>query len=150
MTQPLPDRLPHRTAGQWYADPQRRGELELATEKRIIYVADPRNPTLFVGVDRSVLPATFFEPPQPPPTPQRYGIDPRAQVLAAGGAFAAGAGWGAAQVFSAVAGFGTGGMLAFALLFLATRMPARAIRGGDTINNIKNYNRWWGRSSTHN
>ncbi|MFB7762627.1 hypothetical protein [Streptomyces xiamenensis] len=103
------------------------GPLEPASANEpMVWVPGPGNG--FVAVPRSILPADYFAPPAPtPPPPARggfgVGIDPRAQVLAAGGAFAAGTGWGIGQVLSAFAGLGTAGLTALALAAVVARMP---------------------------
>lgn len=95
----------------------------------IVHVPDPYNPTAFVAVRRSQLqPATPTPPRDLAPQPL---IDPLAQRMVGGGVLGAGVGWGAAQVFSAIAGAGTG-LLAFALLLLAARMV-----GGRTVVNVR-------------
>ncbi|MFI9465733.1 hypothetical protein [Streptomyces xiamenensis] len=97
-------------------------------------------------------------------------IDPRAQVLAAGGACAAGVGWGAGQLLTAAAGMGAGTLLALAVVIAAARMQAPARRGSESggqqkgqpqqvskgpVYNITNHttvtntNRWGGRSTTN-
>lgn len=95
----------------------------------IVYVPGPGGQ--FVGVPRSSLPADFFayaQPtPQQPVAAARQGIDPRAQILAAGGVGVGVAAWGAGQLVSAVAGLGAAGLLAIALLILAARMPKQAL-----------------------
>ncbi|MGW7296105.1 hypothetical protein ACWGIB_27430 [Streptomyces xiamenensis] len=95
-------------------------------------------------------------------------IDPRAQVLAAGGVGVGVAGWGLGQVLTAMAGMGAAAVGALALLILAVRMPAPGRRGtdaagqqqpqqtarGDVYNitnhtTVTNTNRWGGRSTTN-
>ncbi|WP_267940892.1 hypothetical protein, partial [Streptomyces sp. ST2-7A] len=93
----------------------------------MVWIPGPGND--FVAVPRSLLPADYLTPhptasPALDPEPRRRtGIDPRAQILTAAGIATAGAGWGVAQVVSALAGFGAAGIAALALLLLATRIP---------------------------
>ncbi|MFE1357483.1 hypothetical protein [Streptomyces harbinensis] len=90
----------------------------------MVWVPGPGNG--FVAVPRSLLPADYFTPPAPAP-PARGGIaasiDPRAQVLAAGGLGIGAAGWGLGQILSAMAGLGTAGLAALALAAVVARMP---------------------------
>ncbi|MFB4196305.1 hypothetical protein [Streptomyces carpaticus] len=103
------------------------GPLEPApASEPMVWVPGPGNG--FVAVPRSLLPADYFTPPAPTPAPPARGgiaasIDPRAQVIAAGGVFAAGTGWGIGQVLSAFAGLGTAGLAALALAAVVARMP---------------------------
>lgn len=64
-------------------------------------------------------------------------LDPAAQRLLAGGigggALAAGVGWGVAQILGQIAGLGTGGLLALALLIAAARWAGRARTTNITI-----------------
>jgi hypothetical protein len=84
-------------------------------------------------------------------------IDPRAQVLAAGGIAAAGVGWGASELLTAIAGIGTGMVAALAVALLALRLAPAALRTsgrGDTYisnttTNVTNTNRWLGKSATN-
>lgn len=109
----------------------------------------------FVAVLRDTLPAGYLHttplPGKQEPAP-RSAIDPRAQVLAAGGIFAAGTGWGVGQILSSLAGLGGGALLALAVLLIAARMPSRQTRSGDTYitNTTHNHNRWFGKSTSHN
>ncbi|MFB7761481.1 hypothetical protein [Streptomyces xiamenensis] len=103
------------------------GPLEPApASEPMVWVPGPGNG--FVAVPRSILPADYFAPTAPAPAPPARGgigagIDPRAQVIAAGGVFAAGTGWGIGQVLSAFAGLGTAGLAALALAAVVARMP---------------------------
>ncbi|WP_338320228.1 hypothetical protein, partial [Streptomyces lonarensis] len=94
-----------------------------AASDSIVYVPGPGG---LVGVPRSSLPPEFFDytptAVDPAPAP-RQGIDPRAQVLVAGGVGIGAAGWGLGQLVTAVAGIGAAGLLAIALAILALRMP---------------------------
>lgn len=105
--------------------------VELHGERQAVtWVPSGENPNLMVCV-----PKEFVQPMQPMPprdlAPQPL-IDPLAQRMVGGGVLGAGVGWGAAQVFSAIAGAGTG-LLAFALLLLAARM----VGGRRTVVNIR-------------
>lgn len=80
-------------------------------------------------------------------------IDPRAQLVLAGGVAAgsagAGIGWGVGQAAVGIATLGGSTALLVALLLLAVaKLPAgRTARGGTTVN-VTNHNRWFGRSTT--
>lgn len=105
--------------------------VELRGERQAVaWVPSAENPSVMVAV-----PKEFVQPMQPMPprdlTPQPL-FDPLAQRMVGGGALGAGVGWGAAQVFSAIAGAGTG-LLAFALLLLVARMMS----GRRTVVNIR-------------
>jgi len=65
-------------------------------------------------------------------TPQPL-IDPRAQIMAAGGVLAAGTGWGIGQALAPIAGIGSGGLMWLAIAMVAWRLGP-AMRRGDTHN----------------
>ncbi|SHN34564.1 hypothetical protein [Actinacidiphila paucisporea] len=117
----------------------------------------PAGANNFVAVPKDSLPAgylhtTVIPAPQPLPAPGPL-IDPRAQILAAGGITAAGIGWGAAQILSSLAGLSGGALMGLAVLLVALRMPASRSGGGDTYNvtnTTHNTNKWFGKSTSHN
>lgn len=117
----------------------------------------PAGANNFVAVPKDSLPAGYLHTnvipaPQPLPAPGPL-IDPRAQILAAGGITSAGVGWGAAQILSSLAGLSGGALLGLAVLLIALRMPASRKGGGDTYNitnTTTNNNRWFGKSTSHN
>lgn len=94
-----------------------------------------------------------------PPAPTRVetvvvqrGIDPRAQVMAAGGILAAGTGLGIDLALSPMAGIGTGGLMWLAIAVVAMRIGPTVARGGTRIHqetHVHNTNRWLGRSTTN-
>lgn len=115
----------------------------------------------FVAIRKSQLAGAPMQPLAPvrdlAPRPV---IDPRAQVLAAGGVAAAGVGWGASELLTAFAGIGTGTLAALAVAIVALRMAPAALRtaaGGrgdtyvtnNTTTTVQNTNRWLGRSTTN-
>jgi len=107
----------------------------------IVHVRDPYNPNRSIEVRRSALqPATPTPPRNLAPQPL---FDPLAQRLVGGGAFAAGVGWGGAQLLNAAAGAGTG-LLAFVLLLLlARRRPNVSIH-----QEVHQHASWFGRNDT--
>lgn len=155
MSIPLPDH--HRQQRPRHrADPFALPEQPLtpsavvpATEREVVWVPD--------AYGRGMVPITRdLAPPLPERTPPRDLtpaplIDPRAQVLAAGGIGIGAAGWGVGQLLNALAGVGSGALLAVALLVLAARMPKRT--GGDThihtTHHTHNRNTWFGKSATN-
>ncbi|ARQ69743.1 hypothetical protein [Streptomyces marincola] len=111
----------------------------------------------FVAVPHSALPADYLHPiTTPVHTPvrdliTRPTVDPRAQVLAAGGIGIGIAGWGAAQLLSAVATLAAVGgtaVLGLALVLIALKVP-RSAKGDTHITTIHNHNRWWGHSTNN-
>ncbi|MGW0984299.1 hypothetical protein ACWD33_26190 [Streptomyces xiamenensis] len=166
MTMPTPYRpSEYPMAAQ---QPPVEGQIVPAPESPMVWAAQPGGG--WVVTPRSAIPAHLLPPePTPPrdltPTPL---IDPRAQVLAAGGVGVGVAGWGLGQVLTAMAGMGAAAVGALALLILAVRMPApgrrgvdaggqqqpQAPTGGDVYNitnhtTVTNTNRWGGRSTTN-
>jgi len=119
--------------------------VELAGERQAVkWVPSAENPSVMVAV-----PKEFVQPMQPSPprdlAPQPL-IDPIAQRMVGGGALGAGVGWGAAQVFNAIAGAGTG-LLAFALLLLAARLVGG--RTSVTIHQeVHQHSGWFGSNNT--
>lgn len=106
---------------------------------------------------KSQIPAAVQPAPVRDLAPQQL-IDPRAQVLAAGGIAAAGIGWGASELITAIAGIGTGMLAALAVAIVALRIAPAALRssGGrgdtyvtNTTTNVQNTNRWLGKSTTN-
>lgn len=152
MYQPLPDRPQSDLAvGQRYFTPAPQpGPVELYDERDpVVWV--PSAYGEMVPMRKSQAPAPMQPTPPRDLSPQPL-LDPQAQRLAAagfgGGAFAAGAGWGTAQIVSALAGGATGLALLAALLLLARFTGPR----GDTVTinkTVTNNNKLWGRSSTN-
>lgn len=140
-----------------YDSPTAHGQLVPAGEREpMVWV--PAAAGNFAAVPRSELPVGYLHTPVPVPMPQRDLnpqplIDPRAQILAAGGITAAGIGWGAAQILSSLAGLSGGALLGLAVLLVALRMPATRKGSGDTYNvtnTTTNNNRWFGKSTSNN
>lgn len=113
---------------------------------RVVYVPGPGG--RMVAVLRDHLPAAVPVHVPRDLSPQPL-IDPRAQIVAAGGVLAAGAGWGVGQALSALSGVGSGMLLLLVVVVVALRVGrlGGVARGGDTYN-ITNHNRWWGKSTT--
>ncbi|MEU9616930.1 hypothetical protein AB0D56_36220 [Streptomyces sp. NPDC048209] len=113
---------------------------------RIVYVPDAYGQ--MVPMLHHQAPAPTQRTPPRDLTPQPL-IDPRAQVLAAGGVFAAGAGWGIGQALSALAGIGTGALMWLAIAIVAAKM-APAVGRTTTVTNttVTNTSRWFGKSSS--
>lgn len=135
-------------AAVWPA--QQTAPMELYTEHHgVVWVPDAYG--RLVPMPKSMAPAPVQRTPPRDLTPQPL-IDPRAQVIAAGGVFAAGAGWGIGQALSALAGIGTGALMWLAIAIVAAKM-APAVGRTTTITNtttVSNENRWFGKSATHN
>lgn len=126
------------------------GPVELYGEADpVVWVPDAYGQ--MVPMRRSAAPAAMQPMPPRDLTPQPL-LDPRAQCIAAGGVFAAGAGWGVGQVVSAVAGLGTGALMWLAIAIVACKV-APAAMSRTTIQNtthVTNTNRgFFGRSTTH-
>lgn len=126
-----------------------------AVEQRptdIILVPHAVDPNLMVPVRREHLP-TAPAPAAPPRdlTPQPV-LDPRAQVMAAGGLLAAGTGYGIAQIVNALAGLGSGVLLGLALALVAAKTtrpgPVTHVRN-ETRVEVTNHARWFGRNTTN-
>jgi hypothetical protein len=83
-------------------------------------------------------------------TPQPL-IDPRAQLVLAGGVAAgttgAGVGWGIGQAATGIATLSGSSAILVALLLLLVAKARGTGRGGDTYN-VTNHNRWWGKSTS--
>lgn len=165
MTMPTPYRpTEHPLAAQ---QSPVEGQIVPADSGPMVWAAQPGGG--WVVTPRSAIPAHLLPPEPTPPrdlSPQPI-IDPRAQVLAAGGVGVGVAGWGLGQLLTAMAGMGAAAVGALALLILAVRMPGR--RGADAggqqqaqqtsprgdVYNITNHttvtntNRWGGRSTTN-
>ncbi|MDX3343718.1 hypothetical protein PV409_37850 [Streptomyces sp. ME02-6979.5a] len=110
----------------------------------IVYVPDAYGQ--MVPMLRDHAPAPMQPTPPRDLTPQPL-IDPRAQVIAAGGVFAAGAGWGVGQALSALAGLGSGALMWLAIAIVAAKM-APAVSRTSNVTNVTNTNRWFGKSTT--
>ncbi|RAJ70257.1 hypothetical protein K378_01422 [Streptomyces sp. Amel2xB2] len=81
-------------------------------------------------------------------TPQPL-IDPRAQLVLAGGvgagAAGAGLGWGIGQAFTGIAALSGSSAVLMALLLL---LLAKSRKRGTTTIHVTNNNRWWGHSTS--
>lgn len=144
---PLPEPPPGWPGAQPYAMPcattSQAGAVELSTERpAVVYVPAPGGQ--MVPVLREYLPSQPL-PYQPRDLTPQPAIDPVAQRLVAVGALSAGAGWGAAQVVTAVAGAGTG-LLVLALLLLAARMRSGGQITNITYKTVHATTSWFGRS----
>jgi hypothetical protein len=126
------------------------GPVELAAERPpIAYVPDPHRPGQSVAIDARLLQAPVVHQPRDL-TPQPL-IDPRAQLVAAGGVLAAGTGWGIGQALSALAGIGSGALMWLAIAIVALKVAPALGRGSVTTTNnvtVTNNNRLLGRSHT--
>lgn len=157
MSQPLPVPRPAETAGQrqpmpgWPLEPaiDQHAAVELYGERRVAYVQSADNPQQSVAIDARLLqPMAVYQPRDLSPVPL---LDPMAQrlgcALCGGGVFAAGVGWGAAQVISAAAA-GFTGLIALAVIVVAARLtaPRSTTRITQTVHN---HNRLFGRSTTN-
>lgn len=145
----LPDRRPATIGQPTYQPEPISGHVELYNERvPIAYVQDPLNPQMSVAIDARLLrvPARAEAP-----VVVYRGVDPRAQVLAAGGVFAAGVGWGVGEVVSAFAGINTGSLIAAGVVLGVFKLPAAFARRPRITNNttVNNTNRWLGRSTTN-
>lgn len=112
----------------------------------VMWVPSAVDPNVMVPVSKQyVLPMEAAPPRDLTPQPL---FDPRAQIIAAGGVFAAGTGWGAAQVLSSLAAAGSGVLMWLAIGIVAAKVTAG--RGGTTTitKTVHNHNRWFGRSHT--
>ncbi|RBM05651.1 hypothetical protein [Streptomyces sp. PT12] len=122
--------------------------IELATDRgRVVWVPDAYG-TGMVPITRDLAPA-MPQPTEPRDLTPRPAIDPRAQVLVAGGAGAGLAGAGLAQLVNALAAFGTAGLLAIGLILAAAKMPRRQAPTSNTHIHVTNHNRWLGKSTTN-
>lgn len=112
-----------------------------------VWVPSHSDPNVMVPVAKQyVLPMQPAEPRDLTPQPL---FDPRAQIIAASGVFAAGTGWGVAQVVSSLAAAAGSGFL----MWLAIGIVAAKVTGGSgyTTNitkTVHNHNKWFGRSNT--
>jgi hypothetical protein len=110
-----------------------------------VWVPSATDPNVMVSVPKHyLLPTQPTEPRDLTPQPL---FDPRAQIIAASGIFAAGTGWGVAQVVSSLAAAGSGVLMWIAIAVVAAKVTG----GGDTTNitkTVHNHNRWFGRSNT--
>ncbi|WP_424893282.1 hypothetical protein [Streptomyces sp. XH2] len=116
----------------------------------------------FVGVPRDMLPAGYLHstvmpaPPQRDLTPQPL-IDPRAQIVLAGGVAAgaagAGIGWGIGQAAAGIAAVsGSSALVVILALLLLAKAASRRGSATTYVHNettVINTNRWFGKSSTH-
>ncbi|MFF9632445.1 DUF6251 family protein, partial [Streptomyces fradiae] len=114
----------------------------------LVYIPHPTHPNLSIPVPREAVPMTTPTPARDL-TPQPL-LDPTAQrMLAAGlgaGTAAAGIGWGAAQLVSALAA-GATGLVVLALLLLATHLTRP--RTTHIEQHVTNHVRGLGRATTH-
>ncbi|MFJ9799848.1 DUF6251 family protein [Streptomyces sp. NPDC101145] len=117
----LPDQRPTAHVGQ--PTPYPFTPYDPAHHGPVVYIPHPTHPNLSIPVPREAVPMTTPTIPRDL-TPQPV-LDPTAQrMLAAGlgaGTAAAGIGWGAAQLVSALAA-GATGLVALALLLLVARL----------------------------
>lgn len=120
--------------------------VELHSEREpAVWVPSSERPGEMVAIPKSYYAQHYQAAPPRDLAPQPV-IDPLAQRMVGGGVLGAGVGWGAAQVFSAIAGAGTG-LVAFALLLLAARLM-----GGRTNvsihQEVHQHASWFGRNDT--
>ncbi|TKA11764.1 hypothetical protein [Actinacidiphila oryziradicis] len=85
---------------------------------------------------------------QPRDLTPRPVIDPRAQVIAASGIFAAGTGWGVAQVLSSLAAVGSGALMWLAIAIVAAKVTGGSRGSTTNTTTVHNHNKWFGRSNT--
>lgn len=116
---------------------------------RVAWVQSATDPRVSVPVD-----ARLLQPMERTPardlTPAPL-IDPRAQLVLAGGvgagAAGAGVGWGIGQAFTGIAALSGSSAVLVALLLLLVAKARGGQRGGDTYH-VTNNNRWWGKSTS--
>jgi hypothetical protein len=125
------------------------GTVELYDESDpIVWVPDAYGQ--MVPMRRSAAPAPMQPMPPRDLTPQPL-IDPRAQIVAAGGVLAAGTGWGIGQALAPLAGIGAGGLMWLAIAIVGWKLAPALMGGRTTVENhthVTNNNRWFGRSNT--
>lgn len=151
MHKPPPGHLPDQfaTGQRYFAPAPRQYDIELHDEHDpVVYVPDPYDSRRSVAVRKSQLQAAV--PASPRDLSPQPLVDPMAQRLlgagVGGGVFAAGAGWGTAQVVNAAAGGVTGLVLLAALMLLArVTGPRTTMR---ITQHVVNNNRGLGRSTT--
>lgn len=111
-----------------------------------VWVPSAVDPNVMVPVAKQyVLPAQPAAPRDLTPQPL---VDPRAQVIAASGVFAAGAGWGVGQVLTPLVAGGTGLFMWIAIAIVAARVTGGGRASTIVHKTVHNHNRWWGRSHT--
>lgn len=144
----LPDGLP-TYVGQPQPAIVQPAAVELYGERRVAYVQSADDPNRSVAIDaRLIQPMAVYQPRDLSPVPL---FDPMAQrlgcALCGGGVFAAGVGWGAAEVISAAAG-GWTGLAVLVALVIAARLtaPRSSTRITQTV---YNHNRPFGKSTTN-
>lgn len=148
----LPDRRPATTTGQPIYQPQPLAGWPTETSAPLVPVEGRR----VVGYERyaGMLVPVYEAPAAAVRTETvivQRGIDPRAQVMAAGGVLAAGTGWGVNLALSPIAGMSTGSLMAIAVAVVAIRIGPALTRGGTRVTNnttVTHHNRWLGRSHT--
>ncbi|WP_098899404.1 hypothetical protein [Streptomyces sp. st77] len=109
-----------------------------------------------IPMRRSAAPAPMQPMPPRDLTPQPL-LDPRAQMIAAGGVLAAGTGWGIGQALAPLAGIGAGGLMWLAIALVGWKLAPSLMGGGRTVErhthehhtHVTNKNRGFGRSTTH-
>jgi len=149
----LPDRRPATTGQPTYQPEPITGHVEPYRPGPVVYLPDPYNPSNSVAVPAEYVQAPVVYQPRDL-TPQPV-LDPVAQRMlgagVGGGAFAAGIGWGAAQIVGAVAAAGSGVLFWVALMAIAAKtLPAVARRPRVTnTTHVHNTNRWLGSSTTN-
>lgn len=147
----LPERLPVAPTQVFPAEQQTYGHVTpyrpSIEQVRIAWVQSPIDPSISVPVDARLL-QTAEPAPARDLTPAPL-IDPRAQLVLAGGvgagAAGAGVGWGIGQAVTGIAALSGSSAVLIALLLLIVARPRKG--GGDTIH-VTNHNRWWGKSSS--
>lgn len=162
MSYPLPEQQPYRpVVGQRPAAPLEGWPVEhTAVVPAMERHMQPTPERRIVGYERyagGLVPVYETAAPVLPSPPRDLSpqpvIDPRAQLVLAGGvgagAAGAGLGWGVGQAAAGIAALGgSSALLVIAALLLLAKLGRRG-HGGDTYNyEITNNNRLWGHSST--
>ncbi|MCX4682645.1 hypothetical protein OG413_46730 [Streptomyces sp. NBC_01433] len=139
-----------------------RYEMPLVPVSGAVQLHDESDPVVWVPdaygrmipMRRSAAPGPMQPMPPRDLSPQPL-LDPRAQMIAAGGVLAAGTGWGIGQALAPLAGVGAGGLMWIALAVVGWKLAPSLTRGGGTVErhehhtHVTNTNRGFGRSTTN-
>lgn len=116
----------------------------------VTWVQSAVNPSQSVAIDARLLQP--YQPTQARDLSPQPLLDPIAARMGCagigGGAFAAGVGWGAAQVLSAAASSITG-LAVLAAILVAARITSGGRGSTHITQTVHHHNRWWGKSTTN-